>query len=125
MRKILIVDDNEDIRSLLRITLELANAFELHEAVDGPAALAVVEAIRPDVVLLDIMMPRPFDGVETCRRIKEAYGAAAPRVVLISAKPETEIRAAVQAAGADLFIAKPFGPVTLVERLNQLMVAKG
>lgn len=120
MRKILIVDDHEDIRRFLRLTLELANAFEIHEAVDGPSALAAAAELQPDVLLLDIMMPGPFDGIETCRRLKAAGGAHAPKVVLVSAKPEADIRAAVQACGADLYIAKPFGPVTLVETLNQL-----
>lgn len=120
MRKILIVDDQEDIRTLLRLTLGLANAFEIHEAVDGPAALAAVQTLQPDVLLLDIMMPGPFDGIETCRRVKAAGGAAAPKVVLVSAKPEADIRAAMKECGADLYLMKPFGPVALVEKLNQL-----
>ncbi len=120
MRKILIVDDHEDIRTLLRLTLGLANAFEIHEAADGPAALAAVQTLQPDVLLLDIMMPGPFDGIETCRRVKAAGGAKAPKVVLVSAKPEADIRTAMADCGADLYITKPFGPVTLVEKLNQL-----
>jgi DNA-binding response OmpR family regulator len=120
VRKILIVDDNEDIRSLLKLTLELANAFEIYEAADGPSAVEAVDTLKPDLMLLDIMMPGPFDGVETCKRVKAAGGAAAPKVILVSAKPEADILAAVKEAGADLYIAKPFGPATLVAKLNQL-----
>ncbi len=120
MHKILIVDDSEDIRELLRLTMELAASFEIHEAIDGPSALVAVESLHPDLVLMDIMMPGPFDGVEACRRIKEQFGAKAPKVVLVSAKPESVIQEAVAACGADLFIRKPFGPATLVEKLSKL-----
>ncbi len=120
MHKILVVDDSEDIRELLRLTMELASGFEVHEAVDGASAVAAVGALKPDLVLLDIMMPGEFDGAEACRRIKATYGAAAPKVVLVSAKPESAIQEAVAACGADLYIRKPFGPATLVERLSSL-----
>ncbi len=120
MHKILIVDDSEDIRELLRLTMELAASFVIHEAIDGPSALVAVESLHPDLVLMDIMMPGPFDGVEACRRIKEQFGAKAPKVVLVSAKPESVIQEAVAACGADLFIRKPFGPATLVEKLSKL-----
>ncbi len=118
--KILIVDDNEEIRALLHATLDLAGAFELHEAHDGPGALAMMETLAPNLVLMDIMMPGEFDGVEACRRIKAAGGASAPKVVLISAKPVDQIKEQAKTCGADLFIAKPFGPAQLVEAITAL-----
>ncbi len=102
--KILIVDDNEEIRALLHATLDLAGAFEVHEAFDGTAAVALTASLGPNLVLMDIMMPGPIDGVEACKQIKAAGGASAPKVVLISAKPLDQIEAAAKACGADLFI---------------------
>lgn len=120
MRKILIVDDNQDIRALLRCALETVEGFELLEASDGPAALAAVVALQPDLVLMDIMMPGAFDGLEACRRIKASEDGPVPKVILVSAKPEAEARPLAEAAGADLFVAKPFGLFSLVEWLSSL-----
>ena len=121
--KILIVDDNEDIRSLLHATLDLAGAFEVHEARDGPAAVALAASLQPNLVLMDIMMPGGFEGDEACRLIKTAAAAAGievPKVILISAKPLDQIKASVKTCGADLFIAKPFGPAQLVDTISNL-----
>ena len=118
--KILIVDDNVEIRALLHATLDLADAFEVHEAFDGPSAVALMDSLAPNLVLMDIMMPGQFDGVEACRRIKAAGGTNAPKVVLISAKPLDQIKADAKTCGADLFIAKPFGPAQLVDSLKAL-----
>ncbi|MCV2350521.1 response regulator transcription factor [Paucibacter sp. Y2R2-4] len=119
-KKVLIVDDNADILALLHATLDLAEVFEVHEARDGTAAVAAVATLQPEIVLMDIMMPGPIDGVEACRQIKAAGGDAAPKVVLISAKPVDQIKEGAKSCGADLFIAKPFGPVQLVESLTAL-----
>ena len=65
MKKVLIIEDHADIRALVRMTLELED-FELHEAVDGQVGLAQARALRPDLVLLDVMMPG-LDGLQVCR----------------------------------------------------------
>ncbi|MEJ6004701.1 response regulator [Paucibacter sp. AS339] len=119
-KKILIVDDNTDILALLHATLDLADAFEVFEARDGSAAVEAAASVKPEIVLMDIMMPGPIDGVEACRQIKAAGGDEAPKVVLISAKPVDQIKESAKACGADLFIAKPFGPVQLVASLTAL-----
>ena len=121
--KILIVDDNENIRALLHATLDLAGAFDVHEALDGPAAVALAATLQPNLVLMDIMMPGAFEGDEACRQIKAAAlaaGIAVPKVILISAKPVDQIRADAQTCGADLFITKPFGPAQLVDAISNL-----
>lgn len=120
MKTILIVDDNADIRDLLRMTLDLAQSFTIHEAQDGLSAVAAAAELQPDLVLMDIMMPGEIDGAEACKRIKQAAGAKAPKVILVSAKPTEEIKAAVAASGADLFMNKPFGPLQLVDRIMAL-----
>ncbi|MDT9000781.1 response regulator transcription factor [Paucibacter sp. APW11] len=123
MHKILIVDDHADIRDLLRMTLDLAQSFDIHEAKNGQEAVDIAATLKPDLVLMDIMMPGPFDGIEACRRIK-AQGGAAIKVILVSAKPAEEIRQAVKEAGADLFMSKPFGPLQLVDSITALYAPK-
>ena len=85
MKKILIVDDNPDIRALLHATLDLAQSFEIHEAIDGVTAVEMARSLKPDLVLMDIMMPGEFDGLEACRRIKQVAGEGevAPKVLLV------------------------------------------
>lgn len=120
MHKILIVDDHADIRDLLRMTLELAQSFEMAEAVNGEAAVAEAERLKPDLVLMDIMMPGAIDGIEACRRIKALPGGDQIKVILVSAKPAEDVRQAVKDAGADLFLSKPFGPLQLVDSIGAL-----
>ena len=126
MKKILIVDDNPDIRALLHATLDLAQSFEIHEAIDGVTAVEIARSLKPDLVLMDIMMPGEFDGLEACRRIKQQAGdgAVAPKVLLVSAKPRDQVRQQLDEAGADLFMAKPFGPIQLVECIQTLFAQK-
>ncbi|MFY7864191.1 response regulator transcription factor [Roseateles sp.] len=119
-KKVLIVDDNADILALLHATLDLADMFEVFEASDGTTAVALAASLKPEMVLMDIMMPGAIDGLEACRQIKAAGGDAAPKVVLVSAKPVDQIKEGAKASGADLFIAKPFGPVQLVASLTAL-----
>ena len=69
MKKILIVDDHADIRRLIRLTLEFAE-YEIREAQDGEIALRMAQEVAPDLVLLDVMMPGPIDGLEVCRRLR-------------------------------------------------------
>ncbi|MCV2361924.1 response regulator transcription factor [Paucibacter sp. DJ1R-11] len=126
MKKILIVDDNPDIRALLHATLDLAQSFEIHEAIDGVTAVEIARSLKPDLVLMDIMMPGEFDGLEACRRIKHQAGDGemAPKVLLISAKPRDQVRQQLEDVGADLFMAKPFGPIQLVECIQALFAPK-
>ncbi|WIV97199.1 response regulator transcription factor [Kinneretia aquatilis] len=126
MKKILIVDDNPDIRALLHATLDLAQSFEIHEATNGVTAVEQAAIIKPDLVLMDIMMPGEFDGLEACRRIKQLsldHGLP-PKVLLVSAKPRDQVRQQLDEVGADEFMAKPFGPAQLVACIMALFQPK-
>ena len=115
--KILIVDDEPDARRLLSIVLRL-NHFEPLEAPGGQAALAQAAASRPDLILLDVMMP-DLDGYETCRRLKADPATAAVPVVMISAKSQPSEIAAGLSAGAAAYLPKPINMealLTLLER---------
>ncbi|MDD0838117.1 response regulator [Curvibacter sp. HBC61] len=119
MKKILIVDDHADIRKLLRMTMEFV-AYEIFEAADGKTGLAMAEELQPDLVLLDVMMPGGVDGLEVCRRIKAAPELSHAKVILLTARGQSEDRAAGFAAGADEYLVKPFSLLQLIETIHKL-----
>jgi two-component system KDP operon response regulator KdpE len=114
--RILIVDDEPAIRKLLRANLE-KNGFEAMSADDGAEALKLVEREAPDLVVLDIIMPR-MDGFETCRRLRE--WSTIP-IIMLSAKDEEQDKVKCLEIGADDYITKPFGSGELVARINAVL----
>jgi two-component system alkaline phosphatase synthesis response regulator PhoP len=115
-RKILIVDDEAHIRTLLEQTLEELEdeGVELLSAADGEAALALVAAERPDLLFLDVMMPK-MNGYEVCRAVRSDLGLTDVTVVLLTAKGQDADREQGLAVGADEFRTKPFDPDELLE----------
>ncbi|AOV02593.1 response regulator [Delftia tsuruhatensis] len=119
MKKILIVEDQADIRKLLRMTLE-SGAYEVMEAPTADEAWAVAQRNKPDIVLLDMMMPGTLDGLEVCCRIKTSYDLRHTLVVLLTARDSAEDREAGFNAGADEYLVKPFSPTRLLQILASL-----
>jgi len=119
--RILIVDDQADIRKLLRISLQIRPDTELYEAADGETGWAMAQEIRPDLVLLDVMMPG-MDGYEVCRLIK-SHPALGPRtrVVLISGKTQPQDIQRGQEAGCDAYLPKTTGPVKLLMKVDEVL----
>jgi DNA-binding response OmpR family regulator len=115
MPTVLIVDDEQHIRLLIEQTLEeLEDAgVELQTASDGEMALEVVRAQRPELVFLDVMMPKK-NGFEVCREIKHDLGLAGTTVVMLTAKGQAYDREQGLAAGADRYLTKPFDPDELL-----------
>lgn len=116
MKRILVVDDQQDIRELVRMTLEI-DGHEVHEADNGQAALKLAGELAPDLMLLDVMMPGSLDGLDVCRRIKQHSGSGAPahmKVVMLSALAMKADQRSGLAAGADGYLAKPFSPRELL-----------
>lgn len=120
MKRVLIVEDQADIRKLIRMTLEFEN-YEIHEASDGSFGLRMAQAIRPDVMLLDVMMPGELDGLQVCQRIKSDSSMSGTKVVLLTARGQQKDREAGEQAGADDYLVKPFSPLQLIETLEQLL----
>ncbi len=112
----LVVDDNKVIRQLIRVNLEL-EGFEVVTAADGAECLDVVHRVRPDVVTLDVVMPR-LDGIRTAERLRADPRTRDLPVAIISACGEVADGAA---PGVDAFLAKPFEPAELVRVVRQLM----
>lgn len=120
-RKVLVVDDDPSVRALLNTMLSL-EGMEVAEAADGAAALGLADVMRPDVILLDIMMPR-MDGYEVCRVLKEA--ADPPKIVMVTAKTAQEDELAALAAGADGYIRKPFSPAQILKAVGADAISEG
>lgn len=119
MRKILIVDDHADIRRLIRMTLEFED-YEVHEAADAPAAVAAAAELKPDLVLLDVMMPGAYDGLEACRRLKSDASLQGLHVMLLTARGQANDREAGLKAGADAYLVKPFSPLQLIDSIAEM-----
>ncbi len=118
-RLVLVVDDDEMIRRLLRVVLE-ADEIEVVEAADGDAALALLEDLKPTVIVLDVMMPG-LDGVEVCRRIDHRTA----KVVMLTARDDPDLEVAATEAGADAFLTKPFSSVELLDLVERLLQPTG
>jgi len=120
MKKILIVEDQADVRALIRATLEIGD-FEIHEAADGPSGLAQAARLQPDIVLLDVMMPGGLDGLQVCRRLRADPLLRPTKVVMLTARYQAQDRKDAAEAGADHYIAKPFDPSQLLDTVNWLL----
>jgi DNA-binding response OmpR family regulator len=115
MPSVLIVDVEHHIRLLIEQTLEELEdeGVELQTAADGETALDVVQVHRPELVFLDVMMPKR-NGFEVCRAIKQELGLSDTYVVMLTAKGQAYDRAQGEAAGADVYLTKPFDPDELL-----------
>lgn len=117
--KILIVDDEEDILDLLEYNLE-KEGYEVIRAMDGKEAITLAQKEKPQLILLDIMMPQ-LDGIETCRRIREFPEMQNVYIVFLTARSEEYSELAGFDAGADDYISKPIKPRVLMSRLKAIM----
>ncbi len=119
MKRILIVDDQEDIRELVRMTLEL-DGYEVHEAVDGDSGLQAAARVAPDLMLLDVMMPGQLDGLGVCRKIRADGARRRMKVVMLSARGQPADQKAGLEAGADAYLCKPFSPRQLLQVVSRM-----
>jgi two-component system phosphate regulon response regulator PhoB len=116
---ILIVEDDPELRELLRLTLARSR-YRLVEAVNGEQGLELARRLRPRLILLDVQLPG-MDGLEVCRRLKADAELAEARVLMLTAAASEQDRARGAAAGADGYMTKPFGPLALLERIGREM----
>ena len=123
MKSVLIVEDQADIRKLIRMTLEF-EPYDIHEASDGVEGLRLAESVLPDMILLDVMMPGELDGLQVCARVRANPALAHTRVVLLTARGQVKDRDAGQQAGADEYLIKPFSPLQLIETIERLLPAE-
>ena len=119
-QKILIADDEAQIREILRIYFE-KEGFEVIEAEDGAAAILKVQSEKPDILLLDIMMP-VLDGIEVCKQVRKMSDLP---IIMVTAKDDDDDRIAGLEIGADDYITKPFGSPELLARIRAALRRAG
>ncbi len=119
MIKILIVEDQAELRKLVRMTLEHEH-YELHEAFDGDAGLHMLTAIDPDILLLDVMVPGSIDGLQLCELIKSNPKTRHKKVLILSVRGQYADVKAWQSANADDYMVKPFSPRELINKVEAL-----
>jgi len=118
---VLIVDDDERVREYVRVNLEM-EGYAVREAGSADEGLGVLEEVSPDLILLDVIMPK-VDGWEMLRRVQERHGVGAIPVVMFSGKVNEESAQEATARGAQGFVGKPFDPQQLIEHAKQLLPA--
>ncbi len=120
MKKILIVDDQPEVRELVQVTLEIGD-YQILMAENGRQALDVAQAEHPDIILMDIMMPGSVDGLEACRQLKADPATAGIYIVMLSAKGQESDVENGRMAGADDYFTKPFSPIALIEKVEAVI----
>ena len=120
--RILIVDDNETNRDILQTRLEM-HGYDLKHAVDGEEALAAVKEHLPDLILLDVMMPK-LDGIEVCKRLRADTSLPFMPIILCTAKADSKDVVAGLEAGADEYLTKPIDQLALVARVKSVLRLK-
>jgi DNA-binding response OmpR family regulator len=113
---ILVVDDEPPILDLIASYLR-ADGFSVHTAQDGPSALAQARAVRPDLIVLDVMLPG-MDGMEVCRRIQQEFDVY---ILMLTARAEEIDKIVGLSVGADDYLTKPFSPRELVMRVKAIL----
>ena len=119
MAKILIAEDDQDIRELVVLTLQF-NGFEVVSAVDGAQAVEKAQTDEFDLILMDVRMPR-MTGYEACRHLRGMEATKSVPIIFLSAKgQESEIQQGLE-AGATEYILKPFAPDVLARKINEVL----
>ncbi|WP_348697126.1 response regulator [Duganella fentianensis] len=119
-KRILIVEDQPDIRKLIRMTLEFSG-YELHEAENGDRGYEMALALNPDLMLLDVMMPGSMDGLQVCRKLKDDPAHAGIHIVLLTARGQKVDVDAGAAAGSNAYLIKPFSPLELMDMADHVL----
>ena len=122
VQKILICDDEANIRNIMDFSLE-AEGFLAVSAEDGDSALQAAMTEEPDLIILDVMMPGA-DGLTVCRELKQNPRTKHIPVLILSARASKDDREAGLAAGAEDYVTKPFSPQRIVDKVNEMLGVK-
>ena len=118
-KKILVIEDEEALLKLQSILLTI-RGYKVEGVMDGQAALWAAETMKPDLILLDIMLPK-IDGLEVCRRLKANEATRHIPVIMITAKKSKEDIVAGEQAGADMYITKPYKSSMVIETIQRFL----
>jgi len=120
MTKIMIVDDDKLVTQLLEKLLA-ADGYETTSVNDSTKAIEIAGSVRPDLFLLDLMMPQP-DGFKLCRMLRQTTDFAITPIIIVTALDDSDSRAVAFGAGANDYITKPFHPDQLSERIREVLI---
>lgn len=120
MKKILIVDDQLQIRELVEVTLRTGE-YEVLQADSGEKAVEIAKSEKPDLIIMDIMMPGEFDGLEATRILKNDPETKEIFVLILTAKGQQFDRKKGTEAGADDYFSKPFSPLDLIKKVEEVL----
>jgi two-component system phosphate regulon response regulator PhoB len=120
MKKVLIVDDQPEVRELVEVTLRLEN-YELLQAKNGLEAVQLAKVEKPDLIIMDVMMPGEIDGLEATRRIKNNPETDGCRIIMLTAKGQETDKDKGFEAGADEYFTKPFSPLELIKKVENVL----
>lgn len=117
--RVLVVDDTDVIRQLISVNLEL-EGFEVTTAVDGQDALEKIHDVKPDLMTIDVVMPR-MDGIETVKRLRRDPRTAGLKIVMVSASAQQHDLERGAEVGVDAYLTKPFDPEVLMQTVRDLI----
>lgn len=120
MKKILIVDDQREVRELVAVTLGTGN-YKIYQASSGDEAVSMAKREKPDLIIMDLMMPGETDGLAATRKIKSDPETRACQVIMLTAKDQISDRDQAEAAGADDYFSKPFSPLELIRKIESVV----
>ena len=120
MNKILIVDDDAGIRGLVDTTLR-SDDYQIFQAESGEQAIELAKAEKPDLIIMDIMMPGKIDGLEAARMLKKDPGTAGCQIIMLTGRGQKGDREKSLDAGANDFFSKPFSPLALIKKVEEVM----
>ncbi|MFA6119877.1 MAG: response regulator [Sideroxydans sp.] len=120
MKKVLVVDDQENIRTVVRLALR--DRFEVSEAKDANSALKSINNSLPDAIILDVMMSGSMSGFQLCEHIKQSDRLSGIYVILVTACGQVSDQEQGRALGADAYFVKPFSPAALEKHLHDALL---
>ena len=122
MKKILIVDDQVEVRELVEVTLRVED-YQIFQAKSGEEAIEIAKAEKPELIIMDIMMPGGMDGLEATRILKNDPETKDCTIVMLTAKGQQADREAGLKAGADDYFSKPFSPMALIDKIEEIFAS--
>ncbi|MFC1835103.1 response regulator transcription factor [Thermodesulfobacteriota bacterium] len=120
MKKILVVDDQSQIRELVEVTLR-RDDFQIFQAENGEQAIQFARSHRPDLIIMDVMMPGNIDGLQATRILKSDPEMKASKIIMLTAQGQENDLAAGREAGADAYFVKPFSPLDLLKKVDEVL----
>ena len=123
-KKVLIIDDEEDFCKMVKLNLELSKDFKVETAIDGKSGIQTAKKIKPDVIILDLMMPR-ISGFEVLETLKKDTKTASIPVIMLTAKEDYDSQPGAAQLSKELYLIKPIDAPTLRAKIEEVINKRG